>query len=265
MVIVLTSNAICQWQWSDNVTKVGGLTLGRDVVDLAISGDYAYCADEYGLSVWDLSEDERPVEIARTPTPGISKAVAIQGEYAYVADLYHGLEVFDISNPEQPIMNGFLELEDLVQSGYSSERYIKILIRDNVLFLSAPYRFWIVSIEDPIHPEIISVSIPPQRQVSDFVLNGDIAYLSQYSRDGLLVLNIENLEAPDLIISIDVQNIDAIAILDSLLYCVGTIITGAYHFTIYNISNPEEPKLIRAYPEIESGNYILLDGNYCYT
>ena len=53
-----TAPAQSQWQWSQNVTRVGGLPLGRDVVDLAISGDYAYCADEYGLSVWDLSEPE---------------------------------------------------------------------------------------------------------------------------------------------------------------------------------------------------------------
>ena len=260
-LLAFSGSALSQWQWSQNVTRVGGLPLGRDVVDLTISGDYAYCADEYGLSVWDLTEPEMPMEVARTRTPGLSKAIVITGDYAYVGDFFRGLAVFNISAPRRPQMIGFLELNEFFYSGATPK--FKIIIRDNILFLFSGFGLWIISLDDPAYPEIISRWVPPRPALTDIVLNGDIAYLSSRLNFGLFVLNIENPETPELILSMDVPEIDAIALRDTLLYSIGA---GAnLHFSIYNIINPEEPELLRAYREIEANTYLVLDDNYVYT
>ena len=147
-----------QWQWAENVTRVGAMTLGRNVVDLAVSGEYAYCADNYGLSVWDLSEPERPVEIARRPTPGLAMCVTVQGDYAFIGDFHKGLAVFDISNPESPTLASYLRIDEFTYSGATPE--FRIVIQQQSLYLFAGFGLWIVAINDPLNPEIAGRWIP---------------------------------------------------------------------------------------------------------
>ena len=77
---------------------------------MAISGDYAYVADRHGgLRIIDVSDPADPTETGFYDTPGSAEAIAVSGNYAYVADdIASGLRVIDVSNPATPTETGHL-------------------------------------------------------------------------------------------------------------------------------------------------------------
>jgi hypothetical protein len=77
--------------------------------DVAVSGSYAYVADNWaGLRVIDVSNPSSPREVGFYDTPGYAYGVAVSGTYAYVADVWEGLRVIDVSNPSSPSGGGLL-------------------------------------------------------------------------------------------------------------------------------------------------------------
>ena len=76
---------------------------------VAVSGNYAYVADGFGLQVVDISMPDSPALVGEVATPGAARGVAVAGNYAYVADgstLLNGLglQVIDISLPQSPTL-----------------------------------------------------------------------------------------------------------------------------------------------------------------
>jgi hypothetical protein len=79
---------------------------------LAVSGQFAYVADYFGLSVIDLSQPADPKLVGGydgyDQEEGFDvTCVAVSGHFAYVmawnyAGTVHGLQVFDVSNPANP-------------------------------------------------------------------------------------------------------------------------------------------------------------------
>jgi hypothetical protein len=73
------------------------------------AGGYAYvAAGDAGLRVVDVSTPAAPVEVSSSATPGKALAVAIAGEYAYVAD-HISVRVVDVSTPAAPRLAGFYD------------------------------------------------------------------------------------------------------------------------------------------------------------
>ena len=83
-----------------NPVWVGGyLTVGY-ALDIAVSGGYAYVADEWaGLQVIDVSDPASPVWVGGYETSGDPRGVAVSGSYAYLAREWDGLEIVSIGIP----------------------------------------------------------------------------------------------------------------------------------------------------------------------
>ena len=82
-------------------------------VGVAVSGSYAYVADETGgLRIINIANPALPSEVGFCETPGSSYGVAVTGSYAYVADIGSGLRIINISNPALPSEVGFFETSD---------------------------------------------------------------------------------------------------------------------------------------------------------
>jgi len=90
-----------------NCVRVGGYDTSGVAYGVAVSGNYAYMADDYGgLQVIDVSDPANCVRAGGIRTYGsgnsvLTRRVAISGKYAYVVNLI-GLEVIDVSNPANP-------------------------------------------------------------------------------------------------------------------------------------------------------------------
>ena len=95
-------------QDSLNVRLLGQVALPGVANGVAVSGNYAYVADDlYGLRIIDISDPSAPVETGFYDTPGFAQGVAVSGNYAYVADGQSGVRIINVSDPAAPVEVGF--------------------------------------------------------------------------------------------------------------------------------------------------------------
>lgn len=72
---------------------------------MAAQGDFVYSADEWGLSIYDLTQPGSIKTIGRLELQqegDQTLAVSVVGNFAYVADSASGLKIVDVSNPSSP-------------------------------------------------------------------------------------------------------------------------------------------------------------------
>ena len=84
---------------------------GSNQSDIYLSA--SYMSDQSGLSVDSFSS--KLIQVGHLPEEGIAHDVFVQGNYAYLADDYAGLEIYDVSDSSNPIMVGqFSKYDDVV-------------------------------------------------------------------------------------------------------------------------------------------------------
>ena len=66
--------------------------------ELEVQGNYAYLIGR-GLYIFDISDPTSPRYVGSTNSADSVGAVALSGNYAYLADWDAGLQVIDVSNP----------------------------------------------------------------------------------------------------------------------------------------------------------------------
>jgi hypothetical protein len=84
------------------------------VVGLAVRNEFAYVARESGLQVVSVRIEGKSRQLAAVETRGKAYALALSGDYAYVADHQEGLKVIDVSAPasvSQASLAGFCDTE----------------------------------------------------------------------------------------------------------------------------------------------------------
>ena len=94
-------------QYSGNPYSVSQISLSSPILDIFVSGNYAYtAAHESGLRIIDVSNSQAPSEIGYYNTGDYSEGVFVSGNYAFMADGDSGLCIIDISNPSSPSKTG---------------------------------------------------------------------------------------------------------------------------------------------------------------
>ena len=142
-------------QIGDHATRVTAFAVQGNVAlvgsSLTVTG-----ADFAAVAVADVSAAAMPHPIARIDLPGPARVVSIayQPPYAYLADAYSGLKVFDLSNPGKPVaLASFAE----PPSTYS------VFVQGNLCFLSGSYGSLVFDVSQPSHPILLGTnSLPAQ-------------------------------------------------------------------------------------------------------
>ena len=83
--------------------------------DVKVVDNYAFCVFKNGHVVFDISNQSAPLPVWRYYTPGTANCIAVQGDYAFLADGSGELSIFDISNPESPTLIGSSEIDIYVR------------------------------------------------------------------------------------------------------------------------------------------------------
>ena len=133
--------------------QVGFYNLGTAGWGVAVSGGYAYVADQYGLQVIDVSDPSAP---ATGGFSGVSHAsdVKVVGRYAYVTNP-EGVRVIDVGHPAVPIELAFFATPAGATDVAVAEGYVYVAATDGGLFVlryeepSAPWRTWLPVILRP--------------------------------------------------------------------------------------------------------------------
>lgn len=114
-------------------------------VDVAVAGTYAYVASAWyggGLRIIDISNPMNPNEVGTFEVQSYPIGVAIQGNYAYLAD--ESLRIIDVSNPHLPVQVGYYE---------SPGQALDVVLEGDYAYLADRYEgMRVLNVSDPTNP-----------------------------------------------------------------------------------------------------------------
>ena len=123
--------------------------------DVAMDGDYAYTADTYGLTVYDLSDPTHPAPVAQVLLPDDGVGIALSGGMAYVADASGILHVIDISDPTAPAEVGSIQTPGVARDVAVSGTLAVVGITVTSVYSIDPQgALQVVDVSDPASPTL---------------------------------------------------------------------------------------------------------------
>ena len=214
---------------------------------IAVSGNYAYIADENnGLVIIDITDKSTP-KIIETYSDDSAYAVTVAGNYAYIADYWDGIVIVNISNPSVPIFT----------SSYDTSCASDIAVEGNYAYVAdSSNGLLILDVSNPATPTLIGKYNDGGSSVT---LSGDYAYVGGYM--SVSILDITDPSSPILVGSYEKDGtVEGITIAGDYAYIAG----GTYGFTIINISTPSLPKIVGNYGLPGMLQNIVVTDKYAY-
>jgi hypothetical protein len=238
-----------------------GSTLWSGIKEVAVQGNYAYCAAYYGLVIVDISHPATPTFVSQLlidrgfngVAPGDDHMIQVSGNYVYFGQNTDGIVVIDVSNPAQP----------QVKAHFGSAYDYFAIAGHYAYVLGAQMGLYIFDISDPTAPMQVGNLINSISYAKGIEVSGDYAYVVQPGT-GLRIINVSNPSAPweTMLYRPQFSNVEAIAIHANRAY-----LTDPAGMTILDISNPDTPvavgdyrpsTLVPVYASDIYNNYVLL-------
>ncbi len=178
---------------SANLDLVG--CIPGETADLALEGDFAFCATRSGLLVLDLAGGADPVPVGFLPMPDDARGIAVRAGLAYLAPEDVGLRVVDVSDPTAPFEIGSCPLP----GGYGGDIVLGVA---HAFVAHRYYGVRVFDISDPGAPAVVSF-LPLSHQVRDLELVGDTLYAAG-DNAGLRIIDVSDPTHPILTQTFDV-------------------------------------------------------------
>jgi hypothetical protein len=162
-----------------------------ETVNVFIDGSKAYLSSGIdGMIILDITDIQNPSMLSQSWLPGgfgISYAIDIfaSGNYAFIADLYNGLHIVDVSNPNEPDYKKGIALPGATDIDIS-DTYLYITLQSSgmaILDIAAPEDTFVTSV---FAAEGVATSVR---------VEGAFAFIS-YNSVGIRALNITNKTEP---------------------------------------------------------------------
>ncbi len=233
---------------------------GGDVLDAAVSGDLLATADEYGATLWDVSDPTSPVRLSTVEGESRGQGVAFAGPYLLVlATQYTGLEVFDVSDPTMPSVVGSVD----TPGPFS----FNVAVTGSTAILADGSGVRIIDLSTPAAPAIVG-SVDTPGGAYWVAVSGSYAVVAS-GYDGLLVVDIADPAAPAIVGSASTPgHAEMVAVSGSNAYVTDT------DLHVVDISDPTAPTVtgsmsapVGIIPVAVSGStaFVAGSGNNGYT
>lgn len=231
----------------------------QGVAGMEISGHYAFTADLYGVSVYDLTDPANPQLVAHLLLPAPGTDIVLSGNTAFVGDFYdETLEVVDVSDPLQPTVIGSVALPGSPDRVAVGDGLVYVSYYEPQYMDSGYEGLQIVDVSDPAHPTLRGKLGAPETLL--FLLKlvpgaPGVVYAGGWSG---------NLQ------TIDVSDPDHPAVVDSeafgaALARVGDVLYVTHNgLSVVDISDPLHPELIRQVDE-KGGSDGVIHGSFLLT
>ena len=128
---------------------------------------------EYFIHLYDLTDEFQLVPLGEIKSPLLKKGFLKYGDYLLVKDPRSGLNVCDFSKPLQPVIVASLALPDQIRR---LARY-----GDRLFALGDQNRMYVVSLRDPLHPELLTV-VEEANHAAYFMTYGHYSYYFTMNR-----------------------------------------------------------------------------------
>ncbi len=222
--------------------------------EVKVSGNYAYVASFTEIKIFNISDPTNPVATGSCKLGNIPYTFAISGNYALVANVFRGLQVVDIKNPEAPV---------LITSDESSGRHLKdIVIRDNFAFVISDEEGLVVfDIENPKAPTpVAAYALPEKGKAIAWAPNGRDILLSD-EKNTLYIFSTADPAAPVLLATYPTPAAaPGIAVQNNLAF----IAEQTKGLEIIDLTNPAMPQQKSRYDFSGILDNIILTETYAY-
>jgi len=224
--------------------------------DVALASGYAYGLDSSSLAIWDLSNPEAPSNVGEVGGIYWGQALAVSGNYAYVADEQYGLRVVNCSNPAMPAIVGVYDTPGNALDVAVSGNYAYVADYDAGLR--------VINISDPGNPvEVGSCDTPGYAEGVD--VSGGYAYVAD-DYAGLRIIDISNPAAPVEVGALPAYGgyydgyLRAVAVSGNLAY----VAAGWGGLWVVDVSDPAHPAKVAYYNTPGNAENVTVAGNYVY-
>lgn len=164
--------------------------LNQSPSDLAAEGGYAYSADTYGLTVYDLSGGGEPVPVGQYLLEQGGTEIAVHNGLAYVADFFlswdAGMKILDVADPTAPFLVGSFTNAGVVHD---------IAVVGGLAFIAEEDTgMEIVDVSDPANPVLLD-RFDTIGSAYRVCISGNLAYIAEGS-SGLEIVDVSSPTVP---------------------------------------------------------------------
>jgi len=222
------------------------------VRDVALSGDYAYVADDdTGLVIVDVSDKSAPALAGSCDTAGHAYGVTVSGDYAYVVGGSNGLVIVDVSDKSAPSLVGSYNTAGRARGIALSGDYAYVADESNGLV--------IVNVSNKSAPALAG-SYDTAGWADSVTVSGDYAYVADWD-NGLVIVDVSDKSAPTLVGSYNTAGYAwGVAVSDDYAY-VADWDTG---LVIMDVTDKSAPTLVGSYNTAGNAKGVAVSGNYAY-
>jgi hypothetical protein len=201
--------------------------------------------------VIDVSDPTTPTLAASYDTPGFTRAVTIDGDYAYMGDGASGLQIIDISDPTAPTLVGNYDTPGAT---------FKAAIAGNHAYLAdGNFGLQVVDISDPTTPTLAG-SYNTSGNARDIVVAGDHVLIADFA-SGVIMIDISDPTTPTLQDSYDTPgNAIGVAVAGEHL----SVGDGPSGLQVIDIADPTSPTHVGNYTTPGLGRGVTIAGDYAY-
>lgn len=251
-LMVWSGFAFGQFNW--NTTLVSRVAAGP-VNTSFIVGNTAYVGDG-GLVIYNISTPTSPAYLGEVPSPSKVTSIYVQGNYAYVAAEFAGLQIIDVSNTASPQEVGFFNTHaGLLQDVQVSGNYAYVLGYFG--------GFYILDISNPASPQ--QVGHFNSAASYGFAIDGNHVYIAE-GFQGLRILDVSNPASPQEVTLFNVGNgwAEDVAISGNHAYVLAddAFSTTDLGFKVVDISNPASPQIVGE--ANSAGRSVAINGSDAY-
>jgi hypothetical protein len=223
-----------------------------------LRGDYIYFTRIYNsypqVQLVDITEPENPVEVLRFG--GAAEDIFIDSSYIYLASPNYGLQIYDNSNPLNPVAISSIHTIRITEGVDVVGHYAFIADFDSGLT--------VVDVADPFNPYLIghyNGSSLGDHRFMDISVSGNYAYVADMNL-GLRVFDISDPASPQYLSSANLYTHASSIIVDgNLAYLTRE---GDARVYIVDISDPAHPMVIISYRAIGDPARIFLADSILY-
>ncbi len=214
-----------------------------------IEGNYAFIADNDGISIFDISDPTNVVNELNIPLPTGAFGVDVYDGFLYAAGASSGLYIINVT-----------DIHDTEFLGHHIKSSVSVFVQEDLAFVSNYFSgmtiFDVSNKSNPIDESFYYMS----GAIWATVAKGDVAYIANPNL-GIEVLNVTNPTTPNRIMILSsAAGATHLSIQENKLY-VGKHGNG---LNVFDVSTPSSPSLIGSFDDNDGGEELGLRGNDTY-
>ena len=273
--------------------------LASDYTDITISEKdipYLYAASTWGLEIFSLTEPAKPIRIGEIATPGQARAVAVEGDTAYIADGVAGVQVIDVSVPTAPnvvkTLGGFTDARRVETAGnnlyvlgtargllvYNQHEVrnaqtprprrffrtegtpLNIVIRDKTVYVSDDRHGLYILEQSPLGDFVFQSAVPILANTYEILETANASYAFVASGN-LTLVDITNAENPEMGVRLNTPGFaTSIQLRNNTVYLADQ--QAGLH--IIDVHNPQQPRRISSQPTFGNATDVVVWGALAY-